>query len=152
MNKMADDQDKQTKQGDMLRMAVEIVSAYVSNNSVPAAQVPDVINTVFKSLASLEGGTTVSSEALRPAVSVRRSVHPEYIICLEDGKKLKMLKRHLRAAYNMTPEQYRAKWQLPPDYPMVAPNYAQQRSDFAKQIGLGRKKGQRVGKRKKAAA
>jgi predicted transcriptional regulator len=152
MNKMADDQDKQTKQGDMLRMAVEIVSAYVSNNSVPAAQVPDVINTVFKSLASLEGGTAVSNEALRPAVSVRRSVHPEYIICLEDGKKLKMLKRHLRAAYNMTPEQYRAKWQLPPDYPMVAPNYAQQRSDFAKQIGLGRKKGQRVGKRKKAAA
>jgi len=136
----------------MLRMAVEIVSAYVSNNSVPAAQVPDVINTVFKSLASLEGGAPVSSEALRPAVSVRRSVHPEYIVCLEDGKKLKMLKRHLRAAYNMTPEQYRAKWQLPPDYPMVAPNYAQQRSEFAKQIGLGRKKGQRVGKRKKAAA
>ena len=152
MNKMADDQDKQAKQGDMLRMAVEIVSAYVSNNSVPAAQVPDVINTVFKSLASLEGGAAISSEALRPAVSVRRSVHPEYIVCLEDGKKLKMLKRHLRAAYNMTPEQYRAKWQLPPDYPMVAPNYAQQRSDFAKQIGLGRKKGQRVGKRKKAAA
>jgi predicted transcriptional regulator len=149
---MTDDQDKQAKQGDMLRMAVEIVSAYVSNNSVPAAQVPDVINTVFKSLASLEGGGTISSEALRPAVSVRRSVHPEYIVCLEDGKKLKMLKRHLRAAYNMTPEQYRAKWQLPPDYPMVAPNYAQQRSEFAKQIGLGRKKGQRVGKRKKAAA
>ncbi len=149
---MADEQEKLAKHGDMLRMAVEIVSAYVSNNSVPAAQVPDVINTVFKSLSSLEGGIVGGGESLKPAVSVRRSVHPDYIICLEDGKKLKMLKRHLRAAYNLTPEQYRAKWGLPPDYPMVAPNYAQQRSDFAKQIGLGRKRGQRVGKRKKAAA
>lgn len=148
---MAEEQEKTTKHADMLRMAVEIVSAYVSNNSVPAAQVPDVINTVFKSLASIEGGAQVGGEALRPAVNVRRSVHPDYIICLEDGKKLKMLKRHLRAAYDMTPEQYRAKWSLPPDYPMVAPNYAQQRSEFAKKIGLGRKKGQRVGRRKKAA-
>lgn len=149
---MAEEQEKLAKHGDMLRMAVEIVSAYVSNNSVPAAQVPEVINTVFKSLATLEGGIVGGGDGLKPAVSVRRSVHPEYIICLEDGKKLKMLKRHLRAAYNMTPEQYRAKWSLPPDYPMVAPNYAQQRSDFAKQIGLGRKKGQRVGRRKKVAA
>ena len=149
---MAEEQEKLAKHGDMLRMAVEIVSAYVSNNSVPAAQVPEVINTVFKSLATLEGGIVGGGDGLKPAVSVRRSIHPEYIICLEDGKKLKMLKRHLRAAYNMTPEQYRAKWGLPPDYPMVAPNYAQQRSDFAKQIGLGRKKGQRVGRRKKVAA
>jgi len=131
-------------------MAVEIVSAYVSNNSVAAAQVPEVINTVYGSLSTLNGQTgTESMEALKPAVSVRRSVNPDYIVCLEDGKKLKMLKRHLRAAYGMTPDEYRAKWSLPADYPMVAPNYAAQRSTFAKQIGLGRKKGEKVGRRKK---
>ena len=131
-------------------MAVEIVSAYVGNNAVAAGQVPEIINTVYNSLNSLGGQTADGSgEALKPAVSVRRSVHPDYIVCLEDGKKLKMLKRHLRAAYGMTPDEYRAKWGLPPDYPMVAPNYAQQRSTFAKQIGLGRKKGEKVARRRK---
>ena len=131
-------------------MAVEIVSAYVGNNAVAAGQVPEIINTVYNSLNTLSGQTgDTAGEALKPAVSVRRSVHPDYIVCLEDGKKLKMLKRHLRAAYGMTPDEYRAKWGLPPDYPMVAPNYAQQRSTFAKQIGLGRKKGEKVTRRKK---
>lgn len=134
---------------DMLRMAVEIVSAYVGNNSVPTTQVPDVINTVYASLKALNGNGNGQAEALNPAVPIRRSITPDYLICLEDGKKLKMLKRHLRAVYGLSPEEYRTKWGLPPDYPMVSPNYAKQRSNFAKQIGLGRKKGEKVGSRKK---
>ncbi len=137
-----------SEQGDMLRMAVDIVSAYVANNTVPAGQVPEVINTVYNSLTSLDGGAEAKAEPAKPAISVRRSVTPEYIVCLEDGKKLKMLKRHLRAAYDMSPEEYRAKWSLPADYPMVAPNYAAQRSAFAKKIGLGRKKGQKQPRRR----
>lgn len=133
----------------VLRMAVEIVAAYVSNNSVNAAQIPEVINTVYTSLTSLNGQNAGSSaEPPKPAVSIRRSITPDYIVCLEDGKKLKMLKRHLRASYGMTPEEYRAKWGLPSDYPMVAPNYAEQRSTFAKQIGLGRKKGEKIPRRR----
>ncbi len=132
-----------SERGDVLRMAVDIVAAYVANNTVPASQVPEVINTVFNSLNSLDGGSEAAPEPAKPAVSVRRSVTPDYIVCLEDGKKLKMLKRHLRAAYDMSPEEYRAKWGLAADYPMVAPNYAAQRSAFAKKIGLGRKKGQK---------
>lgn len=133
---------------EILRMAVDIVAAYVSNNQLPSAQIPDVIDTVFRSLSSLDGSTVeTKSEPLKPAVPIRRSVTPEYIVCLEDGKKLKMLKRHLRTTYNLTPEEYRAKWNLPLDYPMVAPNYAKQRSDFAKKIGLGRKPGEK-GKRR----
>ena len=129
---------------EILRMAVDIVAAYVSNNQLPSTQIPDVIDTVFRSLSSLDGSTVeTKSEPLKPAVPIRRSVTPEYIICLEDGKKLKMLKRHLRTTYNLTPEEYRAKWNLPPDYPMVAPNYAKQRSEFAKKIGLGRKPGEK---------
>ena len=121
-------------------MTVDIVAAYVSNNQLPATQIPEVIDTVFRSLNTLEDGQTEAiTEPQKPAVPVRRSVNPDYIVCLEDGKKLKMLKRHLRTTYDMTPEEYRAKWNLPPDYPMVAPNYARQRSDFAKKIGLGRK-------------
>ena len=147
---MAEENTQAVPAPDVLRMAVDIVSAYVSNNSIAAPQVPEVINTVYNSLLSLNGQVTEgTSEPLKPAVSVRRSVNPDYIICLEDGKKLKMLKRHLRAAYGMTPDEYRAKWGLPADYPMVAPNYAQQRSTFAKQIGLGRKKGEKVPRRKK---
>ncbi len=137
-----------SEQGDVLRMAVDIVAAYVANNTVPAGQVPEVINTVYNSLTTLDGGTEAAAEPAKPAVSVRRSVTPEYIVCLEDGKKLKMLKRHLRAAYDMSPEEYRAKWSLPADYPMVAPNYAAQRSAFAKKIGLGRKKGQKQPRRR----
>jgi predicted transcriptional regulator len=136
---MTDIADK-TNRDDLLRMAVEVVAAYVSKNPLPAGQIPEVIQTVYTSLASLEGGQPeVKAEAPKPAVPVKRSVTPEHIICLEDGKKLKMLKRHLRTTYNMTPDEYRAKWGLAPDYPMVAPNYAAQRSDFAKKIGLGRK-------------
>ncbi len=135
---------------EMLRMTTEVVSAYVSNNMLPAAQLPEVINIVFKTLEGLNGaGAEALAEPQKPAVPIRRSVTPDYIVCLEDGKKLKMLKRHLRTAYNMTPDEYRAKWNLPPDYPMVAPNYAAQRSAFAKKIGLGRKSGQRGRGRRK---
>ena len=137
-----------SEQGDVLRMAVDIVSAYVANNTVPAGQVPEVINMVYNSLTSLDGGAEATAEPAKPAISVRRSITPEYIVCLDDGKKLKMLKRHLRAAYDMSPEEYRAKWGLPADYPMVAPNYAAQRSAFAKKIGLGRKKGQKHPRRR----
>jgi predicted transcriptional regulator len=145
---MVEDTPATISQSDVLRMAVEIVSAYVSNNSVASTQVPDVINTVFGSLSALNGQTTNGGgEPPKPAVSVRRSVTPEYIVCLEDGKQLKMLKRHLRAAYGLTPDEYRLKWRLPADYPMVAPNYAKQRSAVAKQIGLGRKKGQKAPRR-----
>jgi predicted transcriptional regulator len=150
---MAEDTITPTDRTEMLRMAVDIVSAYVSNNSVAANQVPEVINTIFSSLASIDGSSAEqAAEPAKPAVSIRRSVTPDHIVCLEDGKKLKMLKRHLRAAYNMTPDEYRAKWGLPADYPMVAPNYAAQRSDFAKKIGLGRKKGQRPARRTRRAA
>jgi predicted transcriptional regulator len=125
---------------DVLRMAVDVVAAYLSNNAVATSQISDIIHSVFNSLTNLDGQPVEAPvEAPKPATTIRKSVTPDYIICLEDGKKLKMLKRHLRSTYNMTPEEYRAKWNLPPDYPMVAPNYAQQRSDFAKRIGLGRK-------------
>jgi predicted transcriptional regulator len=125
---------------DILRMAVGVVAAYVSKNALPAGQIPEVIHTVYSSLSQLDShAPEVKAEIPRPAVPVKRSVTPDYIVCLEDGKKLKMLKRHLRTTYNMTPDEYRAKWGLSADYPMVAPNYAAQRSDFAKKIGLGRK-------------
>jgi predicted transcriptional regulator len=137
---MAEDNIEKVDRSGMLRMAADVVSAYVSNNALAPAQLPDVIRTVYASLDALSGSRKdMRSEALKPVVPIRRSVTPEYIICLEDGKKLKMLKRHLRTTYGMTPDEYRAKWSLPPDYPMVAPNYAAQRSAFAKQIGLGRK-------------
>ncbi|NIZ02215.1 MucR family transcriptional regulator [Thalassospira lucentensis] len=125
---------------ELLQMTVDIVSAYVSNNSLAAAQIPELISTVFGSLDEIHmDESEPEQEPLKPAVPIRKSVGDEYIICLEDGKKLKMLKRHLRTTYNLTPEEYRAKWGLPSDYPMVAPNYAKQRSQFAKKIGLGRK-------------
>jgi predicted transcriptional regulator len=123
----------------LLRLTAEIVSAYVSKNVLPAQQIPDVINTVLSSLSGLNSTPREAQvEPLKPAVPVRKSVTAEYIICLEDGKKLKMLKRHLRSTYNMSPDEYRSRWGLPADYPMVAPNYAAQRSEFAKAIGLGR--------------
>jgi predicted transcriptional regulator len=140
MNEMT---SEKPNRDDLLRMAVDVVAAYVSKNPLPAGQIPEVIHTVYASLSSLEGAPQeTKSEAPKPAVTVKKSVTPDYIVCLEDGKKLKMLKRHLRTTYNMTPDEYRAKWGLPPDYPMVAPNYAAQRSDFAKKIGLGRKPGE----------
>jgi predicted transcriptional regulator len=136
---MSDPLNDDLPESAVLRMTADVVSAYVSRNVLPAQQIPDVINTVFSSLAGLNSGPGESPvEPLKPAVPVRKSVTAEYIICLEDGKKLKMLKRHLRSTYNMSPDEYRTRWGLPPDYPMVAPNYAAQRSEFAKAIGLGR--------------
>jgi len=150
---MSEESAELVSRDEILRMAVDVVAAYLSNNQLPAGQIPEVINTVFRSLSSLDGTSAEAvQEPVKPAVPVRRSVTPEYLICLEDGKKLKMLKRHLRTTYNMTPEEYRAKWNLPPDYPMVAPNYAKQRSEFAKQIGLGRKPGEKRRGRRRARA
>lgn len=131
--------DKDSPTPDLLRMTAEVAAAYVSNNTIAASELTDVIKTIYNSLLSLERTDGNTMTAQKPMVPVKKSVTPEYIICLEDGKKLKMLKRHLRTAYRMTPDEYRAKWGLPADYPMVAPNYAQQRSAFAKRIGLGRK-------------
>lgn len=132
--------EEKKAQNDLLRMTAEVVSAYVQNNVLPSSQLSEVIGTIYNSLRQLNGQAVAQQapEPQKPAIPVRRSVTDEYIICLEDGKKLKMLKRHLRTNYSMTPEEYRAKWGLPADYPMVAPNYAKQRSAFAKKIGLGR--------------
>lgn len=143
-----------TSRNEILRMAVDVVSAYVGRNSLASTQIPEIIQTVYASLhhVGANGGDRFG-EALKPAVPIKKSVAPDYIVCLEDGKKLKMLKRHLRTTFGMTPEEYRAKWSLPADYPMVAPNYAAQRSAFAKKIGLGRKPadgGAKRGKRGKA--
>ena len=136
---MSDQLDNDLSESALLRLTAGIVSAYITKNALPAQQIPDVINTVFSSLTGLNSAQREApAEPLKPAVPVRKSVTPEYIICLEDGKKLKMLKRHLRSTYNMSPDEYRARWGLPADYPMVAPNYAAQRSEFAKKIGLGR--------------
>ncbi|MGE4350845.1 MAG: MucR family transcriptional regulator [Bdellovibrionales bacterium] len=122
----------------LLTLATQIIASYVGNNTVNASDLPSVMSTIYQSLAHLGSATTTTlEERPDPAVPVRKSVTPEYIVCLEDGKKLKMLKRHLKTAYGMTPEQYRDRWNLPADYPMVAPNYAKQRSKLAKQIGLG---------------
>lgn len=124
----------------LIDMTAEIVSAYVGNNEITAAELPSLIQQVYGSLADVSQGVAISeNEPLRPAISVKRSVSSDYIVCLEDGKKFKSLKRHLRAHYDMSPEEYRAKWGLPKDYPMVAPNYAQARSTLAKQMGLGQK-------------
>lgn len=133
------DTSANTSHADILQMTTDIVSAYVSHNELPGSQISDVIRSVYATLNGQSGSGAASQTPLKPAVSIRRSVSPDYIICLEDGKKLKMLKRHLRTTYNLTPEEYRAKWGLPADYPMVSPNYAAQRSEFAKKIGLGRK-------------
>ena len=124
---------------ELLRMTADLVAAYVSNNTLPTTQLAEIINSVYNSLKGLEGQVAQPQlEPVKPAVPIRKSVTPEFLICLEDGKKLKMLKRHLRSTYNLTPDEYRVKWGLAPDYPMVAPKYAQQRSEFAKKIGLGR--------------
>ena len=123
---------------DVLSWTAQILSSHLQNNTVALADLPEAINNVYRSLEALSSGEAPQVEA-RPAVTVKRSVTPDYIVCLEDGKKLKMLKRHLKTAYNMTPDEYRQKWGLPADYPMVAPNYARQRSALAKKIGLGSK-------------
>ena len=124
---------------DKIRWSADIVAAYVAQNTVQTTAIPDLIRSVYEALNNLGGaGPARSMEKQKPAVPVSKSVHEDYIICLEDGKQLKMLKRYLRSRYDMSPEDYRRKWGLPPDYPMVAPAYAARRSDFAKKIGLGR--------------
>lgn len=132
----------------LVTLTADIVAAHVSNNSVAISDLPLLISSVHGALSGLGGAPVVEAEKQAPAVSVRASVKPDYIICLEDGKKLKMLRRHLMTAFGMTPDDYRAKWNLPADYPMVAPNYAEQRRVLAKQIGLGTK-GRGGGRRKK---
>jgi len=131
--------------GNYIELTAEIVSAYVSNNTVPASEIPGLINQVYAALSRVSGKSgDTPAEQLKPAVSVKKSVTAEHIVCLEDGKKFKSLKRHLRTQYNMTPEQYREKWSLGADYPMVAPNYAAARSQLAKQMGLGQQRRRRV--------
>jgi predicted transcriptional regulator len=132
-------------EGSYIRLTANIVSAYVSNNIVSSSEIPALISQVYSALTRVSNGAQVvtPAEPLKPAVPVKRSVTAEYVVCLEDGKKFKSLKRHLRTQYKMTPDQYRLKWNLPPDYPMVAPNYAAARSQLAKQMGLGQQRRRR---------
>jgi len=131
---------------ELLALAARIVAAHVGNNAVETAALPGLIHEVYRALSSLgqEAPAAVEKKPQAPAVPWKKSVFPDYIVCLEDGKKLKMLKRHLKTAYNLTPEEYRERWSLPPDYPMVAPNYANHRSSLAKKSGLGKAKGAAV--------
>jgi len=142
-----DDAEHTARHDETLPLIAEIVAAYVSNNSVNPDSVPDLIRSVHVALSSLGRDGSVAETSQKPAVPIKKSITNEYIVCLEDGKKLKMLKRYLRTHYNMSPEEYRAKWGLTADYPMVAPAYAAQRSNFAKQIGLGRGGRPRVAKK-----
>lgn len=123
---------------DVMSLTADIVSSHVSNNTVAVSDVPTLIQQVYQTLSGLENPVPEEAPRPEPAVSVRKSIQPDYIVCLEDGKKLKMLKRHLKTRYNMSPDEYRERWNLPADYPMVAPNYAEQRRKLAKQIGLGK--------------
>ena len=130
--------------GNFIELTADIVSAYVSNNTVAATEIPALISQVHAALSRVGSNLSEApAEPLKPAIPIKRSITPDYIVCLEDGKKFKSLKRHLRTQYNMTPEQYRDKWALPPDYPMVAPNYAAARSQLAKQMGLGQQRRRR---------
>ena len=137
----------------IVSLAADIVSAYVANNSVPAADLPSLINSVHGALRDLATGVStpavVEAPPQEPAIAIKKSVTPDFIICLEDGKRFKSLKRHLMTAYDLTPEAYRAKWTLPSDYPMVAPAYAKQRSELALSLGLGRKAGKLGAKKAK---
>ncbi len=128
-----------TDTSELLELTTEIVSSHVANNTVTVNDLPNLIQQVYNTLATVGKSSTLAAERPQPAVPIKRSVTPDFIICLEDGRKLKMLKRHLKTAYNMSPEEYRERWSLTPDYPMVAPNYAKQRSSLAKKIGLGTK-------------
>jgi predicted transcriptional regulator len=150
--KIAMDTVQEDSNETLITLTSDIVAAMVSNNSVSVDDVPSLISNVYGALAGLGAPSAEQEPPPEPAVSVRASVKPDYIVCLEDGKKLKMLKRHLMTHYNMTPEQYRARWNLPADYPMVAPNYAEKRRELAKKIGLGRKPGARRGRKAKAAS
>ena len=128
----------QNNSTEILKLTAEIVAAHVSNNTLSAVELPQLISQVHNSLSDT-GKASSAQERPAPAVAVKKSVMPDYIVCLEDGKKLKMLKRHLKTSYDLTPEQYRERWGLPADYPMVAPNYAKRRSALAKEIGLGKR-------------
>ncbi|MFP6697482.1 MAG: MucR family transcriptional regulator [Alphaproteobacteria bacterium] len=128
---------------ELLTLTADIVASHVSNNGVPVSELPQLIQQVYTTLAELGKEVPPVAEKPQPAVPIRKSITPDYIICLEDGKKLKMLKRHLKTAYDMTPDQYRERWGLASDYPMVAPNYAEQRRDLAKKIGLGTSRSRR---------
>lgn len=135
---MQDDDDAQAH-GDAMRMTTDIVASFVANNAVSSEELADLIRSIHRTLVSLKGDAAGEpGERRKPAVPVNRSVHNDYIVCLEDGKKLKMLKRYLRSSYNISPDEYRKRWGLPADYPMVAPAYAARRSEFAKKIGLGK--------------
>ena len=136
----------------LITLTADIIAAHVSNNSVSLEDLPSLISNVYGALSGLGQEVAVVETLPEPAVSIRASVKPDHIVCLEDGKKLKMLKRHLSTHYNLTPDQYRARWSLPADYPMVAPNYAEKRRELAKKIGLGRKPGARRGRKPKVAA
>ena len=139
---MSEPTEPSTDENELLRMTAEIVAAYIGNNSLSADQVPEIVRTVGAALRQIEKSENGSEKTVgKPAVPIRKSVTPDFIICLEDGRKLKMLKRHLRTTFGLTPDEYRARWGLPADYPMVAPNYAKRRSEFAKKIGLGQKRG-----------
>jgi len=135
--------DQPVTHSDLLALTTDIVAAHVSNNTVSQNDIAGLIEKVFGTLSVLTVGGSADKQRPEPAVSIKKSVMPDYIVCLEDGKKLKMLKRHLKTAYNMTPDEYRERWNLPSDYPMVAPKYAAQRSKLAKEIGLGTKNGKK---------
>ncbi|RED53382.1 MucR family transcriptional regulator [Aestuariispira insulae] len=137
---MSHDKQRHAARAELLRFSTNVVSSYLGNHQTNSSNIPQLIETVYASFTKLNGasGAVSARQSKKAATSVKRSVTPDYLVCLEDGKKLKMLKRHLRTNYGMTPEEYRAKWGLPADYPMVAPNYAAQRSAFAKKIGLGK--------------
>ena len=132
---MADNTDS----NELMALTTEIVCSHVANNTVNVNDLPQLIQQVYATLANIGKGQSPAVDRPQPAVPIKRSITPDFIVCLEDGRKLKMLKRHIKTAYNMTPEEYRERWRLPPDYPMVAPNYAKQRSSLAKKIGLGTK-------------
>jgi predicted transcriptional regulator len=135
----------------LITLTSDIVAAHVSNNPLSPDEVASLITNVYSALSGLGQAAPQEEPAREPAVSIRASVKPDYLVCLEDGKKLKMLRRYLRTNYNMSPEEYRERWNLPADYPMVAPNYAQTRRELAKKIGLGRKPGQKRGRRRAPA-
>ena len=136
--------NEKSEQENLIELTADIVSAYVSNNKVESGGIAGLIGDIHAALRKTASGQSeATTEPLKPAVAIRKSITPDYIICLEDGKKFKSLKRHLRTHYDLTPEGYRIKWGLPPDYPMVAPNYAKARSSLAKQMGLGQKRGRR---------
>lgn len=130
--------ENQNNRVQLLELTADIVSSHVSNNAVSVEELPGVISNVFECLRVIDAGPTETKQKLTPAVPIKKSVTADYIVCLEDGRRLKMLKRHLKTAYNLSPDEYRTKWSLPADYPMVAPSYAQKRRKLAKEIGLGK--------------